>query len=339
MNRTDNYLYRAVKGDENSITELFTNLLRRKCFRDVILQSLGVETDCLNSINFSNIKTQLTEVDIGRPDIVIENDSIKYYIEVKTNTRTDFQYSQLSYYPKKLKASGKQSKLIFLVPDDYSHIEKAEKLKDDYESSLIHIAKWSEVIKALVDSELLEDGSMSKEIISFISDVTIKRTPEIIFTPMEVAIMFNTKNATRDIVISASLLFKVRNLLAEVAESLDIQLAKEFGKKYKKAEKSWQIKDIQFDEYCLGMYLDDENIFIGFTFSDDRDFQEYVFSISLSKTAFLKPENYDYFDDKDSDNEFYYIKLKDAYALVESNKDYFIKTIIETLKPIYQQYK
>ncbi len=76
MERADNMLYKAVKGDENSVTELLCNLMSRRYLLELILKLLSVPEKDIEHIKFTDIQTQSKIGEVGIPDIVIENKDV-----------------------------------------------------------------------------------------------------------------------------------------------------------------------------------------------------------------------------------------------------------------------
>lgn len=335
MERVDSYLYKAVKGDEDSITELLVNLMRRKYLRYAILQSLNVDPDIINTIAFSDIDTQIGENDVGRPDIVIENKYVKIYIEVKTRMRTIFQDSQLSTYPDNLAVENRVTKLIFLIPKDHNESDKIREIERNYnkDRNVVEVVNWDSLINDLQDLEIANDSSVVNEIISFISEKTLNRKLETVFSAMEVAIMFNYK----DLKYSANLLFQFRDYISNLANKIDDRLYEVIGERYNKLEKKYNEKDAQQDVYGVGIYLDDGNIYIGFSFleedntEEEKQAEDFIFSVAFypSKFAFDGNEKGVYQNDECT-----YVKI-DKYILAENNEDKFINSIVKTIKPYY----
>jgi len=82
MNRERNILYKVAVSNENTITEVFVNLLRWKFVRDILLKSIGLG-EYIDLIDYEDISTQVTIIQQKRVDIVIENNDLVIYIENK----------------------------------------------------------------------------------------------------------------------------------------------------------------------------------------------------------------------------------------------------------------
>ncbi|MCF7929174.1 MAG: hypothetical protein K9L68_10275 [Spirochaetales bacterium] len=336
MERLNNYLYKAVKGDEDSITELLVNLMRRKYLRHLVLNSLKIAPEIINKIMYSDIKTQINEHDVGRPDIIIENDLVKIFIEVKTRLNTDFQDSQLSTYPENLAKTNKYKKLIFLVPKEHKQSEDITHIANKYNNNkkIVEILYWDSLLSDLKDSEIAEDNSLVKEIISFISEKTLNRKFAYDFSAMEVAIMYNYK----DLKYSANLLFQFRDYISSLANRIDDKLYEALGEKYVKLNRNIKEKDIQQNSYGVGLYLDNDNIYVGFSFFDEKEVEEwkeaedYIFSVAFYPSKF-------HFDGSQKDvyqnEECAYVKL-DKYILAENDDEKFITTVVKTIVRYYE---
>ncbi|MFW5700417.1 MAG: hypothetical protein ACOCWM_01900, partial [Cyclobacteriaceae bacterium] len=332
MRRFDSYLYKAVKGDEDSITELLVNLMKRKYLRFIILRSLEIAPKIVEEISFSDIHTQTSENQVGRPDIVIENKNVKIYIEVKTRLQTVFQETQLSTYPDNLRFENKYTKLIFLFPNEHKENDQINEIKKRYNKSeeMVAVVYWDSLLKELQEQEIANDNSIVNEIISFISARTLKRKIETVFSAMEVALMHNYK----DLKVATQLMFKFRRYIQELAEEIDEKMFRDIdiGPLYKKREGKFSKNDFQFDENGIGIYLDDGNLYIGFSFLDER-FEDYAFSVAFypPKFVFEKDEKGTYQNDECT-----YVKIDDKYVLAENKEDNFIKSIINTVRPYYK---
>lgn len=331
MERHNNYLHKAVKGDEDSITELLVNLMRRKYLRHLILKSLSIDAAIIDKILYSDIKTQLSEKDVGRPDIVIENDFAKIFIEVKTRLNTDFQDSQLSTYPDYLVGTNKYRKLIFLLPKNHKQSDDILNIVSKYnnKNQLIEIVNWDSFLSDLKDFEIAEDNSLVKEIVSFISEKTLNRNFAYTFSSMEVAIMYNYK----DLKYSAKLLFQFRDYIYSLANKIDDELYEVLGEKYVKLNKDIKEKDIQQNGYGVGLYLDNENIYVGFSFLDGKEAEEYTFSVAFYSSKF-------HFDESQKgifqNEECAYVKL-DKYILAKNDENSFISAIVGTITKYYEK--
>jgi hypothetical protein len=81
--REHSLFYKLTHENENAATELLCNLCWYDEYRKIIFEGL-----CLNDfpINFDDIQTQQSISKSRKlPDITIENDQIKVYIENKVN--------------------------------------------------------------------------------------------------------------------------------------------------------------------------------------------------------------------------------------------------------------
>lgn len=331
MKRVDSYLYKAVRGDEDSITELLVNLMKRKYLRHIILQSLKIDPNIIDEISFSDINTQLSENKVGRPDIVIENKSVKIYIEVKTRLQTVFQESQLSTYPENLSDENKYTKLIFLIPKNHKESDQIHEIEKTYnkDTEVVAVVYWYSLLNELQELEIANDSSIVNEIISFISARTLNRKLETVFLAMEVVLMHNYK----DLKVATQLLFKFSRYIHELAEDIDEELFQDIGPLYKKKVGKFSDNDFEFSEYGIGLYLDEGNLYIGFSFLEES-FEDYTFSVAFypPKFVFDKDEKGTY-----QNEECTYVKIDDKYVLAENKDEKFIKSIINAVHPYYKE--
>lgn len=191
MTRIPNIFYRLVQY-ENAMTELFCNLMSFKLFRERIL-ALFLDHD-IDTVQYEDFSTQCSS-DHGQPDMLIENDSLKYFIEIKTNTWTQLTANQpVGYLEELLNCPQKSKGLIFLVPKHYEH---ENQLRDDASNFLANISTpidfkilyWDEIINAIEDSELDNINVIIGEFNSLLKTWYFEE--EIFFEPTEVITMFS----------------------------------------------------------------------------------------------------------------------------------------------------
>ena len=140
MSRQKNIFYKVAK-DENSTTEIFCNLLGNKFFRDKFLEKF-LDQKFISNIRYEeDINTQYCSTH-GRPDLIIENETVKIIVEVKIDKYRGLTPKQPDGYLKELEESAQNNKwLIFLIPKGYVHFgeDDLEKIRSKYSHADIKI--------------------------------------------------------------------------------------------------------------------------------------------------------------------------------------------------------
>lgn len=156
--RDKNIYYRLVKN-EDTFTEAFINLLAnddiKNRFIEVLIEKTGVGDI---KFDYSDIKTQVSNYDYGRPDIVIENKDLILVIENKINSYTELTENQKGNYVNFLndKEDKKIKLLIFIIPKTYMFQYKVQQIPT-------HILYWEEILLEL------QNASIEKYFTDFIS--------------------------------------------------------------------------------------------------------------------------------------------------------------------------
>lgn len=312
MERNRNYLYRVGKGNENSITELLCNLMRHKYIRDIILTGLGVEQ--INKIQYKDIKTQF-KIDTIIPDIIIENNDVLIYIEVKINPVTPLQHSQKTIYLETINESEKgYKKIVFLIPENYRYEKDIDKLDNTIR------VNWRELLEFIENNDIGKEESVISEILAYIKEKTVFKPININFSGEEIA-LFNNK----DLHIAVKLLFKFDKLIEESKDEI-----------INKLENRYALGKIENTEWGKGIWIYNENnsIFIGLNFNNE----EYTYSVSLNKNNY----NLDSITKKNDiyDNDEHYLIKIDKYTLCgeDETKSLFVKEVTEIINK-YESYR
>ncbi len=148
MNSKGNIFINAVT-DENSFTELFTNLLSYQSFREKFFELIEIPYEF--NIQYENILTQKSIGKFGQPDITIFTLNFEYIIEIKHRVDTPLtetndklkQHEKYYEYIVKTEKNNFQKKLIFLIPNNYIHKILIEENKN------IKIITWEEIIELI----------------------------------------------------------------------------------------------------------------------------------------------------------------------------------------------
>ena len=321
MNRTNSILFKAVKGDENSITELLCNLMRYRFLRELVLEEMGIDQNVISKINFDDIETQKKISDIGIPDIRISNESVEILIEVKTTTQRGFEDNQLINYPRFLNESHKPyRKLVFLIPESNMHKSELKDLLVDHKT-LITVLTWEMLIQKFNDLDISTGNSIISEIINFISLKVQNKSAQLLFSTEEIAMLNNPK----DLIIANQLFFKFDDVIKQSKDKIIESLSKMIP------TQSWNnTSTVSTECYGRGLWIND--IYIGFSFFIEDP--NYLFSLAFPMKSYREPVKYEYI----SDEEFYYIKYS-KYVLTGADCiEDFINETVDTISNIHTKY-
>src|SRR5947209_693451 len=93
----DTNIFHNLVTDENSTTELLCNLMRFSAFRSLLLTRFLSEA-CASNISFDDIETQPYLADQVRPDLIISNDRVCVFIEIKVTQFREVTSTQPNGY-------------------------------------------------------------------------------------------------------------------------------------------------------------------------------------------------------------------------------------------------
>lgn len=116
-------LFHNLVVNENTLTELLANLLQIQPFRDRFASLIIKKTGFSDfSFRYKDVQTQRTLPGLGRPDLVIENESFCILIECKVEDDRELTPHQQANYLRYLeKQTNQKCALLFLVPLYYAH--------------------------------------------------------------------------------------------------------------------------------------------------------------------------------------------------------------------------
>lgn len=261
MARNKNIFFRVAKPNEDTVTEILTNMMSRKYIRNIFLKKAGIENELIETVEYKDIFTQVTIRNQKRPDIVVENNSLSIFIENKIYINTHLQDSQVTDYYKELETKGTKKKIIlFLVPKGYKHLNYIEEAKQKYSSIDTIILFWENIINELLVNDIDRSDSSIKDAMDFLIDTlglnTIKKT----FSRGEIVYMFD--NHTLKNVIS---LFKKMELYTT-------EVSKEIYNNYKD-KLGFKNTVFEMDDRNIGTWITPEKggdwlLFIGYNFQD-----------------------------------------------------------------------
>lgn len=147
--RSKNIFENVIYG-EDSLTELFCNLLQFPVFRVAFCKVLSDRLGFKVSFSYDDINSQFETAFNGRPDIIIENGKCTFFIEVKTSNTTPLTKNQPVGYTKFLQANytERNRALIFLIPKGYQHGEEIiARHKISKASIPLRIIYWEEILQ------------------------------------------------------------------------------------------------------------------------------------------------------------------------------------------------
>ena len=301
---------------------------------EIILRQLGLHQDVIDLISYDDIQTQIREEGVGRPDIVIDNTDVTIFVEVKTRRERALEENQRRAYPDHLLRSSKKYRhLIFLVPSGHPEEQDLLEICDDYnqrantgDRSLLWMVSWDDLLNGIAAAEIHNDSSLISEVLSFISEHVRHRGIEIEFTGMEIALM----NNYTDLRIAANLIFGFQHFIHTVSSQLDQRLKDELGTKYVAIQNPVRERDVQANQYDIGVYLDKENLYVGMSFHDEEH-AKYALSIGFYPQKFKIEDDDVYFD-----GECYYKSIDDKYVLAANDAARFVDAVVKTVVPYYQ---
>jgi len=232
--------------------------MRWKYVRNVLLRRF-VSSDNINTIDYSNISTQVTIRNQKRPDIVIENNSLVIFIENKIYTSTQLQSSQCSdYYNELQNKKQKVKNMVFLVPSEYIHESEISEKSKHFANISTSIVYWKDVMGDIMMEDIYEANIGVKENIDFILNALSLTTVVKIFKIMEAMFMFDSftiKSIT-------GLILKTEKYTNEVMDRIKQKYKDKYGLVSTKYE---------FNENNIGTWIIPKNnqvwvIFLGYNF-------------------------------------------------------------------------
>jgi len=160
----------VAHNKENLTTEIFHDLLRCGPLRKILLELLELRNQApylIDDFRFLDSKTQIrlkgAESDSGggQPDLVINNEACKLFIEIKVSKNCTLQDSQPIKYLESLEDSNKKLKgCYFILPKGYKHIkvikERYKKWFSENPKSQIQykILYWEDLLEMIDKSEI-----------------------------------------------------------------------------------------------------------------------------------------------------------------------------------------
>jgi len=270
----ENIFSGVSRNNEDATTELLANLMEVKYVRDLILDGLGVGREISSQIKKEDIATQVNYAEDGKPDIVIENSDTLLLIENKIRIETDLQPTQISTYLERLRSSKKKNKkMIYIVPEGYSHLDDIRKVPQiGVDCSIVH---WEPFMQGLYANDLHKWSEIVSQSLGHLSDLILRKEISTTLSREELIVMFNPK----DLIAANGLLIKMRDFISSVLKSLIPSLGKDFD------YASWSAVETEMGQY-VRYKKDSWSLFLGFSFatiSKHPDKSEYLFSLAIKK--------------------------------------------------------
>jgi hypothetical protein len=181
----DNFhIFQNIATNENQITEVFCNFLHYKGFRSSFLETFLPEIN-KNLIDSQDLKTQ-TRIENFQPDLIISNDNIELFFEIKV-ANAPLQETQINDYHKYLEKLDKKTALCFILPKDYHEISKIKTLT--LENEKVSIIYWSDIITLIEEQNLNNSSQLFNEFLKLLKDWFEHK--KITFTINQLKIMFD----------------------------------------------------------------------------------------------------------------------------------------------------
>jgi hypothetical protein len=196
MSRSFNVFHKLVTN-EDTLTELLCNLMQFSVFRRAVVARL-LEERCAATIEYADIDTQIVFRDYGRPDLVIDNDDVYAFVEVKIVLDRPLTENQLDAYLNRLSKDGRRDRwLVFLVPRKWIYVQDLQRSIQSacvaYASNGVRakIVYWEDILD-LIEKEDLRDLSPYFDAFGNLLAERLKQRP-IMFVTGEVFMLFRTE--------------------------------------------------------------------------------------------------------------------------------------------------
>ena len=164
MTSPDFNVFQNVANNEDSVTELLTNFLHFKSFRDAFFNQFLPELVYRENITAADLSTQQS-IKNFRPDIVVSTDDLEVLFEVKVQDTTLMDTQKTDYYSYLQELTDKQTFLCFIIPSDYYELKSIEILASQ---KGIKIIFWNEIIHLIERDELNLSSQLFNEFLKFL---------------------------------------------------------------------------------------------------------------------------------------------------------------------------
>jgi hypothetical protein len=217
MPRSSNIFHRLV-ANEDSHTELLCNLMQYSAFRRPLLLRILSER-CAQQIKYDDIDTQVVLPESGRPDIIIEGDTVYAVVEVKVDPGRGLTGNQPDAYFRYLATKTCPDRwLVFLLPPGWSDgprlRESLARLEATQGDGGVRtcIVNWHDVLD-IIESNDLQAISPFFDQFHQLLEVRFRPKP-IVFTRKEVFMLFS-----KDVPVALSKLDKLIDQIQEKSSS------------------------------------------------------------------------------------------------------------------------
>jgi len=336
MHRDNNIFYKVVKKDENSVTDLFCNLMKYDFIRNVLLGFFNNRKNInipIDEIIYENINTQKRIEEFNKqPDIIIENTNFYCFFEIKIKD-SDLQSSQVNEYITQLEKyqNIKKINIIYLIPKGYKY-EKNIETEVILHKEYAEIFYWEDFIRYIENTDLSKGSLIVSEFISFLKDVFGKHDLLLTLNLEEMSLFQNPK----DLVVAKSLLSKLHKIIDVSAEKVKLYFT----------------ENVTFDKVCdteneygYNFYYVDEKkhlLFFGLWFSLVEDYlnlSDYFLCYGLNISSdngdeyFEKKyiENFKKLDNYEKAGDWLIKNFEGKYTLAKDDDNKIIEDISNTL--------
>lgn len=257
-------IYHNLVIKENALTELLANLLQFSSFKEVFAKFVADKVQLSDfSFQYADVKTQIGLGELGRPDLVIENESFCIFIECKV---TDYQKltpnQPLSYLKYLGGLTNKKCALIFLLPYYYEHEDAIRQQATSFASAASgseiqpQLVYWNELIAHIETSHISDQNVAIEHFVLLLHSWFDFRS--ITFSEEDFTMMLNKEIPT--------LLLKLISLVNEVED---------------KVSRDFKTEEL-FNEYGFGYYVKNQKGEILLWFGCEYDFwRDYGSSLQI----------------------------------------------------------
>lgn len=341
MISSKNIFFRITDENENAVTAVLCNLMKHRFIRDIVIRFFipDVSESVLDSISEEGIISQKRIAYGGQPDLLITSPQIYIIVENKIHNGTPPTPHELSSYITEIKFSkAKYKRLIYLIPQDYSSFHAFKNIEKE-NSDIVGVCNWEKFLETLKRTEVGDLSQYFQDAIEYFSSlVDLHIIEDTQLKPMEVAMIYEP-----NIMLSAfSTAEKLNKRFKNIAEQIIATITSEFNSDF-------DIKIFAGDNQCnsngIGQYIVLEHnkkrnvVFYGFSnFQDNSKNNKYSFSVAFSFDNDLFNDTS--FIDKEKDQYWWYIPIKDKILLVSDNDTNLVKAIAEIIvAAIRNEYK
>lgn len=258
--------------NENAVTELLVNLMRKKYLRDIILDFLlpcenGFDKKkVIESVKFTDIKTQ-QKTDYGIPDILIENENCFVIIENKIRYETGFQENQIDNYPELVKLHQTYTKncaYIFLLPKGYD-ASAIKQINASYKQFIIK-KQWSDLLQYISKLGIENDAPAVKDALEYFRSVIDSSIVlNTLLTPLEVTMVYSMK----ELFFFAGLAEKCKTIFPACIDRLTNAGIK---------KKDWQCNQCGIGQHFM---INENWLFLGFSAINEPEYEKFCFSLCI----------------------------------------------------------